>query len=89
MGLFTPGALNKTKWTNLVNQPDVLHSEHWLLAYEANQKGWLVTPAVPADPIFSAMAAANVSFYDLAEAKPQFPLGARGIPGGRLPNYYA
>lgn len=88
-GIFTPAALNKDKWTNIVNQPDVLSSEHWLLGYEANQQGWLVTPAVGADPIFSAMAAARVSFYDLTEAKPQFPLAGRGISGGRLPNYYA
>jgi len=89
LGLFPPGSLNTNKWTNLISQPDVLRSEHWLLAYEANQQGWLVSPRIAAHPIFSAMSRAGVSFYDVTEAKPQFPLGARGIPGGRLPTYYA
>lgn len=89
VGLFSAGVLDKTKWNDAVKQPDVLTSENWLLGYEAHQQGWLVTPAVAADPVFAAMSAAAVSFYDLAEAKPQFPLAARGIPGGLLPNYYA
>jgi hypothetical protein len=89
LGLFTVGALDKTNWSNLVSQPDALIHEHWLLAYEANQQGWLTTPAVVLDPIFSTMSAALVSFYDQTEAKPQFPSGARATPGGRLPHYYA
>jgi hypothetical protein len=88
-GLFPPGALDTTKWANLVTQPEVLRSEHWLLAYEANQQRWLETPAVAADRIFSAMSAADVSFYDLGEASPQFPSGGRGIPGGKLAPHYA
>lgn len=87
--IFNPGALDKTKWDGFVNQPDVATSEHWLLAYEANRQGWLNSPTIAADPVFSAMRVAGVSFYDQAEAKQQFPLGARGMPGGRLPNYYA
>ena len=88
--LFPPGSLNTGKWAGLLGQPDVLQSEHWLLAYEANQQGWLAAPAVAVDPIFSALSAAGVSFYDLTEAKrPQFPLGGRGIPGGKLQPYYA
>lgn len=87
--IFAPGSLNKNMWDSLVNNSDVLLSENWLLAYEASKQGWLACPAIAADPIFSAMAAANVSFYDQAEAIPQFPLAARGMPGGRLPNYYA
>lgn len=87
--IFPVGSIDRTLWDGLVNQPDVLESENWLLGYEANQKGWLGCPAVAADPIYSAMSAANVSFYDPAEGVPQFPLAARGMPGGRLPNYYA
>jgi len=87
--LFPLGSLDKTKWDSLVNQPDVLVSENWLLGYEANQQGWLHCPAVAADAIFSAMSASNIIFYDPAEGIPQFPLAARGMPGGRLPNYYA
>jgi hypothetical protein len=87
--LFPPGSLDTKKWTSLINQPDVLGSEHWLLAYEANQQGWLRTPAVAADPNFSAMSVADVRFYDVAQAVPQFPSGGRGIPGGKLASYYA
>jgi len=87
--LFPPASLNTAKWTNLVNQPDVLRGEHWLLAYEADRQGWLPTPVIAADPIFAAMTVAGVSFYDVTEAVPQFPAGGRGIPGGNLPHYYA
>jgi hypothetical protein len=87
--LFPPASLNTAKWTNLVNQPDVLSGEHWLLAYEADRQGWLPTPVIAGDPIFTAMSAAGVSFYDVSEAAPQFPAGGRGIPGGNLPHYYA
>jgi hypothetical protein len=88
-GLFPPGSLNSAKWTNLITQPDVLSGDHWLLAYEANQHGWLASPAVAADPIYAAMSAAGVSFYDRGEASPQFPAGGKGIPGGKLQPYYA
>ena len=45
-----------------------LYSDHWLLAYEAQQKGWLPhvhgTNYVTNDPFFSLLAAAGVSFYN-------------------------
>jgi hypothetical protein len=81
-GLFPQGALTATAWSALVAQPNVLESEHWLLAYEANQKGWLSTPAVKKHQAFGSMAKANVSFYNSAYAKPQFPLAGRSVPGG-------
>lgn len=87
-GLFPAGALDTQVWTTIVNQPGVLKGEHWLLAYEANQRGWLLSPDVVADPTFSAMSQAAVNFYDPARNTPQFPPAAKGIPGGRLPAYY-
>lgn len=69
--------------------PDALESEHWLLAYEANQQGWLHVPAVSKDSVFSAMAASGVTFYDRSKIKPQFPQGGRTFPGGALWSDYA
>jgi hypothetical protein len=88
-GLFPPGALGKQSWVTMLNQAGALHREHWLLAYEANRQNWLACPAIASDPVFSAMNGAAISFYDPSQNVPQFPLGARGLPGGTLPDHYA
>ena len=88
-GLFPKGALTTSHWSSLALEPQALSHEHWLLAYEANQQGWLTVPSVTAHPVFSAMAAANVSFYDQKNIKPQFPQAGRSIPGGTLWSDYA
>jgi hypothetical protein len=45
-----------------------LYGDHWLLAYEANVKGWLPsagpTDNVDADPCFNYLKEQGVSFYD-------------------------
>ena len=45
-----------------------LYGDHWLLAYEANVKGWLpsagTTDNVDADPCFNYLKKQGVSFYD-------------------------
>lgn len=89
LDLFPRGTLTKNSWAALVAQPDVLQGEHWLLAYEANQQGWLTTPAVKADPTFSAMSSAKVSFYKQANRRPQFPEAGKAMPGGTLWDDYA
>jgi len=88
-GLFPTASLNKQAWTAMANQSDVLEGEHWLLAYEANQQGWISCPAVAGDRAFFAMSQAAISFYDPSRNRPQFPVAARGFPGGSLPHYYA
>jgi len=88
-GLFPKGSVDRQLWVSAVNQPDVLISENWLLAYEANRQGWLNCPAVAADPAFSGMFTAGVSFYDRARNVPQFPSAARGLPGGAILDDYA
>jgi hypothetical protein len=88
-GLFPSGSLNLQRWIGAVSQPDALMGENWLLAYEGNQKGWLSTPAVTAEPEFAAMSIAGISFYDLARNTPQFPSAARSLPGGLIPDHYA
>ncbi|MDP9192122.1 MAG: RNA-directed DNA polymerase [Acidobacteriota bacterium] len=87
--LFPAGALDLAVWSSLVNQPDALNGEHWLLAYEANQQGWLNVPAVSASPVFSAFSKGGVRFYDRTKIKPQFPQAGRAVPGGRLWSDYA
>jgi hypothetical protein len=87
--LFPNGALNKQSWTAIANLPDVLKSEHWLLAYEGHHKGWLNCPSVAAHTEFSGMYNAGVSFYDRAQNVPQFPPGARSLSGGDLASNYA
>lgn len=88
-GIFPSGALKMSAWKSLSEQADALRGEHWLLAYEANQQGWLKTPAVAKSPAFSAMAKGGVSFYDKSRANPQFPRAGRAVPGGSLWSDYA
>jgi hypothetical protein len=88
-GLFPAGALDKQLWQSLMNQSDALDKQHWLLTYEANQHQWLGSATIQAHPVFAAMAAADVRFYDPSRNIPQFPPAARGNPGGSLTNYYA
>jgi hypothetical protein len=88
-GLLPTGGLDKSVWTKNAGHAHALRGEHWLIAYEANQKGWLQSPAVAADPTFSAMSKAGVSFYDRTRNVPQFPIAARRLPGGNLPDDYA
>jgi hypothetical protein len=61
-------ALNPSLWASRMTA-ETLYSEHWLLAYEANVKGWLRpkdgTDYVSADPFFSILKAGNVEFYDV------------------------
>lgn len=60
---------------------DELYDSRWLLAYEANMKGWLTfnTDYVANDPCFSRLRSAKVSFYD--ESKTTFPPKTRkGYP---------
>src|SRR5687767_9716502 len=88
-GLFPQGSLNKQGWTAILSQPDVLQSEHWLLAYEANQKNWLFSPAVAKDKDFRAISNSRIEFYNSTLNTPQFPLAGRAIPGGTMPVHYA
>lgn len=59
--------LNVDMWMQYMTRSE-LRGEHWLLAYEANVKGWLPPVGgvdhVAADPAFGWMKAGAVSFYD-------------------------
>jgi hypothetical protein len=64
--LIKHGRLDKTKWETIVKEDNVLYSDQWLLAYEANCKGWLpfTKDYVSSDPNFDFLKSSKVSFYD-------------------------
>jgi hypothetical protein len=69
--------------------PNNLYGPMWLLAYEADLKGWL-TPAdanfARRDPNFGLMQSAKVSFFNEAVAAPTKTL-LLGTPGSVLGHY--
>lgn len=73
---LTAGPLDKTLWSQYMT-PEGLYDECWLLAYEANIKGWLpnLGPAdyVAGDPNFGFLKANGVHFYDPNLAAPPAP----------------
>jgi Reverse transcriptase (RNA-dependent DNA polymerase) len=87
--IFPVGALDRTIWTDLVSGDDALVGEHWLLAYEATQRGWLSSPAFGTEKHYEAMRSADVSFYDEERLDPHFPAAGRSMPGGSMWRDYA
>jgi len=67
-----PNDLDTTRWEQFLNR-EALYEPQWLLAYEANVKGWLPqkgkTDYVASDSCFGLMKAAGVSFYDPAKVR--------------------
>jgi hypothetical protein len=63
-------------------QADQLAGEHWLVAYEAFEHGWLRSATgadhVGADPFWASMRAAGVRFYDTAARMPSVPAVPHG-----------
>jgi hypothetical protein len=87
-GLFPANALDTANWVQLITTPNALNEEHWLLAYEANRKGWLACPAVATHQLFSVLEQNRISFYDPARRQVNFTGAAAAIPGGTLgPGY--
>jgi hypothetical protein len=84
--------LDKTLWSSHMTS-DALYDEHWLLAYEANVKGWLpnVGPAdhVAADVNFGFLKANGVYFYDPSLAVPAAfgPVPLPTLPTAAAPLY--
>jgi hypothetical protein len=76
-------SLDKTAWSVHMTQ-DALYSEHWLLAYEANVKGWLPSVGggdhVNGDINFGFLKSSGVSFYDQRQASPPTPTGPAPVP---------
>ncbi len=76
------GPVNWGRIASLMESKE-LREEHWLLAYEANVKGWLpsVHPGdfVASDPYFGLMKAAHVSFFDETATPSVHVKPARGL----------
>ena len=74
-GLLPPSS-DFSRWQALLNQGE-LYGNQWLLAYEANVKGWLPLPSgndyVSSDKCFSYLKANNVEFYDSTAHLTQLP----------------
>jgi hypothetical protein len=67
LDLIAQGYLQTTKlglWRNYMTAPN-LYEDHWLLAYEAHEHGWLPAKSdyVAADPFFSILQGYGVRFY--------------------------
>lgn len=79
---LTPSGLDKNVWASFMTEEE-LFGRQWLLAYEANVKGWLPSLSsndhVDADPAFGLLKQSGVEFYHsdrLAEYRPSFASGA-------------
>ena len=68
--------LDTTAWAGLMTAGSLI-GEHWLLAYEAYEQGWLPPMGgidyIAADPVFAQLRADNVRFYDTAAILPPLP----------------
>lgn len=68
--------LDTRAWAALMTASSLI-GEHWLLAYEAYEQGWLPplggVDYIAADPVFAQLRADNVRFYDTTAALPPLP----------------
>jgi hypothetical protein len=64
--------LDTTKWDEIVQDPDELYGSQWLLAYEANIKGWLPKCHKITDPNFEFLLSNQVEFYDISRKEAEF-----------------
>jgi hypothetical protein len=78
----TIGLLGGMRWESTA------HYYETRLAPEAHSKGWLSSPAMAADPLFSTLLGAGVSFYDTQVSLKAFPSAGLPPPGGALPSEY-
>lgn len=80
---LTP-ALDLSHWASHMDQ-ESLYGDSWLLAYEANVKGWLPPKGsidyVLADPNFSVLKSNGVEFYEQRRASAMVPTGKAPILG--------
>jgi hypothetical protein len=89
-GRLPAGSLDKTSWVALASSAQALTEEHWLMTYEGQHQGWLHEgqPAVAADPFFSVLDQAGVSFYVMHPPRAPFTGPAGPLPGGTIPESY-
>lgn len=82
------GHLDTSLWSSYMTS-EALYEDQWLLAYEANVKGWLPSVGrrdhVDSDPNFSYLKANGVSFYDVLKAVPATPVAPLPVPHPVIP----
>lgn len=78
-GLF-PASIDFTLWRSLMSR-DSLENSNWLVAYEADLKGWMPHSTFPshvdAHPWFRVLKHQGISFYDEARTVPSFEASSR------------
>jgi hypothetical protein len=81
---LVPNGLNPGNWLSHMNVTG-LYSEHWLLSYEANFKGWLPSIGggdhVSTDVNFGLLKQQGVYFYDNHRTLSAYPSGMSPYPG--------
>ena len=93
---LAPASMSTSRWEACMTDAELL-GPHWLLSYEARQKGWLPSLGVAdhrnAHPAFKAFAAAGVSFYDSTALSLTFkahsPQSYGGAGGGPYAHLFA
>jgi hypothetical protein len=79
-----PSGLDTTNWKQYMVQPE-LYGSQWLLAYEANLKGWLPSKSgkdyVSSELNFQHLKNAGVEFYSTQRARTAVPTGATESAG--------
>lgn len=77
------GDIDLTLWATCMTE-ESLYNENWILAYEANIKGWLPsqdsTDYVMSNGDFAFLKQAGVSFYDVSAAIPPDPAASVPVP---------
>lgn len=79
-----PSGLDTTNWEQFMTEAE-LYGPQWLLAYEAQVKGWLPSKSgknfVSNDPNFGPLKSAGVEFYSTKMARTAAPTGATESAG--------
>jgi hypothetical protein len=77
-----PSGINTANWQVFVDDAKELYNAQWLLAYEANKKGWLpiTIDHVSNDPNFRFLKINGVEFYDANRVQAPLEREFRGYP---------
>lgn len=74
-----PSGIDTSAWKRVMNEEN-LYKENWLLAYEANVKGWLPSEDnkdfVSKNPWFGYMKSQGIQFYEVVKMPLAVPAGA-------------
>lgn len=79
-------SFDTTSWKTILEMDDILKSEYWLFAYEANRNNWIKTSTdyVEQDPDFKFLKKQGVQFYDFDQ---NIDLKMLGFDDNDYPDY--